>query len=105
MIVYGKNKKMEREDLWHKLREIKRTYGDMNEPWIIMGDFNEIRMANERKVKGTYDEDGVDHFNNMIKDTKLNELPTTRGFYTWSNKSVGVGLVRSKIDRVLVSEE
>lgn len=56
MIVYGKNKKSEREDMRHELGEVKRTYG------AIMGDFNEIRVANEHKHKDIYDE-GADHFN------------------------------------------
>lgn len=83
-VIYGKNNKTERLDLWDKLREINRCDGNLVEPWLVFGDYNEIRMASERLGVGVYEEDGPNDFNQMISDTLLDKLPTTKGLYTWT---------------------
>lgn len=91
--------------LWQELREIASRHGNPSEPWSVMGDFNEIRNTEEREGRGEHDIKGIDQFNSVIEDLALTELPTSRGVFTWSNKSRGNSLIRSKLDKILVSEE
>lgn len=52
--------------------EIKSRGRNLDEPWIIFGDFNEIRRISEREGTETYDEDGAREFNDKIETTELN---------------------------------
>lgn len=70
-----------------------------------MGDFNQIKLAFEREKQGVYDDGGSIDFNTMVKPAAMNELTTTRGIFTWSNKSVGPGLIRSCLDRMLANDQ
>lgn len=50
----------------------------------------------EREGKGEYDVVNADQFNNMIEEIRLNELLTTRGLFTWNNKSRGeIGKIKA----------
>lgn len=71
----------------------------------MFGDFNKIRQLTEREGQGINDEEGTMEFNSMIETTKLNELPTTRELFTWSNKNAGSRFVRSRLDYILVNDE
>lgn len=70
-----------------------------NNPWLVIGDYNEIQFQNEREGSGSYDDDRPAEFNGMIEQVKLNELPSTGGNFTWSNKSASTRLIRSWLDR------
>ncbi|KMZ71517.1 hypothetical protein ZOSMA_17G00720 [Zostera marina] len=94
--IYGKNRKAVRELLWDKIREIKVNMDSL--PWIISGDFNEIRYQTEREGQGD-DEDDSRKFNELIDNLDLIEMGTTGGDFTWTNCSNRGNLVRSKIDR------
>lgn len=101
-IIYGQNKRAEREDLWKELRTIGEKHGNVEEPWILMGNFNEIRVISEREGRYVHDEEEPSQFNKVIEDLDLTELPTMGGLFTWSNKNQGEGLVQSKLYRMLV---
>lgn len=47
MVIYGRNKESEREELWKEIMGIKDAIGDL--PWIIMGDYNEIWVPMDRE--------------------------------------------------------
>lgn len=47
---------------------------ETNLPWLVMGDFNEIRDESNREGQGVYNEEGPIGFNNMIEACSLNEL-------------------------------
>lgn len=84
-VVYGSNRKADREMLWDELVEIKSRIGE--EAWIIMGDFNEVRDLTEREGEGEFDEDGAKKFNDAIERIEAVELTTMGGQFTWSNCS------------------
>lgn len=54
-VVYGKNRKEEREDLWNELMMIKRGIGETL--MLIMGYFNESRFPEDKEGQGTFDID------------------------------------------------
>lgn len=101
-VVYGSNKKPEREELWDELAKNGGIVGEA--PWIVMEDFNDICLQEERDGQGDFDEDGTRQFIEAVDNAELRELATMGGFYTWNNCSRGRSLVRSEIDRMLVSE-
>lgn len=62
-VEFGRSTKMEKEILWNKLLELKNTIGD--EPWVIMGDFNEVRSRADREGGAEYDEEGAEKSNEL----------------------------------------
>lgn len=56
----------------------------INEDWIIMGDFNLYRYAENRSRKGANIND-MFLFNSMISHLGLTEIPLHGKKYTWSN--------------------
>lgn len=71
----------------------------------MAGNYNEIRFQAEREGSSIYEDEGPTAFSGMMEQTHLNELLSTKGNFTWSNKSIGTGFMRSHIDRSLVNEK
>jgi len=91
-----------KKTLWEDLSNAKSTSQDL--VWCLCGDFNAIRNRSERKrVK----ERGVqaselNDFNSFIDSNLLMELPIVGKNFMWFKND---GSVKSRIDRVLVSED
>lgn len=68
-------------------------------PWVIGGDFNAIRFINERNG-GYSDPRDREHFNNLINELGLVDLPLAGKSFTWTNMRVTLGL--AKLDRISV---
>ncbi|GJV48360.1 RNA-directed DNA polymerase, eukaryota [Tanacetum coccineum] len=68
---------------------------------IIMGDFNEVRTAEER-FGSLFNASGAAAFNSFISIGGLVEVPSGGYSYTWVHKSVAK---MSKLDRFLISED
>nr|GEU96334.1 RNA-directed DNA polymerase, eukaryota, reverse transcriptase zinc-binding domain protein [Tanacetum cinerariifolium] len=68
---------------------------------IVMGDFNEVRFAEER-FRTIFNAHGATVFNSFISPGGLVEVPTGGYYFTWSHKSAAK---MSKLDRFLVSED
>ncbi|XP_026410667.1 uncharacterized protein LOC113305890 [Papaver somniferum] len=77
-------------------REIEETGCFWNYPWVIGGDFNDIRYAHEISL-GEASTNGIRKFNNFISRHHLFDLPLIGTPYTWTNNQVQS--VRSRIDR------
>jgi endonuclease/exonuclease/phosphatase family metal-dependent hydrolase len=45
-VVYASPRDNERSEAWRKLRNLA---GTIHDPWLMMGDFNEIASPNEKK--------------------------------------------------------
>uniref|UniRef100_A0A803PMN7 DUF4283 domain-containing protein n=1 Tax=Cannabis sativa TaxID=3483 RepID=A0A803PMN7_CANSA len=98
--VYGKNQMSERKDLCDKLEGI----GHLNEPWIILGNFNAMFSYKDRcggrKIKDIEIQDS----RNWLAQGQVEELKSSGSFFTWSNKHEEGSLVYSKLDRVFANE-
>ena len=55
-----------------------------NEDWLLVGDFNYIRSADNRNKHGGNPNDMIT-FNDIIRSQQLIELPIKDRAYTWSN--------------------
>ncbi|GJX44385.1 RNA-directed DNA polymerase, eukaryota [Tanacetum coccineum] len=87
----------EKRVLWdYILRLIDGWDGDC----VIMGDFNEVRMEQE-KYGSIFNVQGDNAFNSFISLASLIDLPLDGYAYTWANKTANK---MSKLDRFLVSK-
>ncbi|XP_074305021.1 uncharacterized protein LOC141639953, partial [Silene latifolia] len=97
--VYGYNKIEERVPLWNDLMAWSIT-----QPWVVLGDFNNVMYSNERIGKIVKDAE-MKPFQDVVAACELQDIKTTGAFFTWTNKQPSETRVYSRIDRVLVNNE
>ncbi|XP_031264168.1 uncharacterized protein LOC116122468 [Pistacia vera] len=68
-IVYGMNSVGEREELWKEL--IHHANVGQREPWVIIGDFNAVRFAGEKKGGSNKWNSQCEEFNDMCKEADI----------------------------------
>ncbi|XP_062079945.1 uncharacterized protein LOC133784673 [Humulus lupulus] len=95
--VYGFNEDKKRAQLWIELEEISMQ---IQGPWIVMGDFNDIMFSNERVGKRC-NKSPTQDFRDCVEKCKLEDLKYSGIFYTWNNKQRPEDRVFSKLDRAL----
>ncbi|XP_060200788.1 uncharacterized protein LOC132629065 [Lycium barbarum] len=70
----------------------------VNEPWVVLGDFNNVLLVQDRINGQPVHIHETTDFQNCIKDIGLGQL-TRRGYqYSWSNKKDAESRVYSLID-------
>ncbi|XP_075106714.1 uncharacterized protein LOC142179615 [Nicotiana tabacum] len=75
-----------------------------NGPWAVMGDFNCILHRDKRiGIPVTMSE--IRKFKQCVEECTLQDMKSSRSFFTWNNKQGGADRVYSRIDRVLVNNE
>ncbi|RVW42450.1 Transposon TX1 uncharacterized 149 kDa protein [Vitis vinifera] len=97
--VYGPVISSEKEDFWEELSAIRGLWED---PWCLGGDFNAVRLPEERRNSLRLTTE-MRRFSEVIGELGLKELPLAGGPYTW----IG-GLnsqAASKLDRFLFSDQ
>ncbi|GJT60190.1 RNA-directed DNA polymerase, eukaryota [Tanacetum coccineum] len=96
--VYALQELSEKRMLWQYLNHLIDGWkGDV----IVMGDFNEVRSAEER-FGSIFNVRGAAAFNSFITSGGLIEVPSGGYSFTWSHKSAAK---MSKLDRFLVSKD
>ena len=88
--------------LWEELTSVKEA---LQVPvWCLCGDFNVVRSRCERKGirVGVDSSSEIVGFNSFIENNMLFDLPIVGKNFTWFKPN---GTAKSRIDRVLVSEE
>nr|VDC96788.1 unnamed protein product [Brassica oleracea] len=92
--------------LWEELRDTKAAYCHLNLPWIIVEDFNATLSSCEHSRAMDYkgDQIGMMHFQEVMTDCMVTDLPYTWALFTWWNKRVE-DPVGKKLDRALVNSE
>ncbi|XP_062114516.1 uncharacterized protein LOC133825616 [Humulus lupulus] len=99
--VYAFNDVNGRDILW---RDLKFLAGGHKQPWVILGDFNDILNADERvgnRVQGG----SSSTFKDCIEECQLEYVKYSGCFFTWNNKQDKEGRIYSKIDRVMANQE
>jgi len=99
--VYAACNLREKKLLWEDLTKYKTA--SQIEVWCLCGDFNAVRSRDERKGvdRGNCSSE-IKSFNEFIESNLLLEVPIVGKKYTWFKAN---GMAKSRIDRVLVSEE
>nr|XP_009780615.1 PREDICTED: uncharacterized protein LOC104229647 [Nicotiana sylvestris] len=93
--LYGKHSIHDRKSLW---TDLKGTMSGIQDPSLIMKDFNSILSIEDRVIGNPVQEGEVIDFKKFIADVGLAELKTIGKNYTWTNNHV-----HSRIDRILAN--
>jgi hypothetical protein len=81
---------------FHEIRDLEQL---IDGPWLLAGDFNAVRYPLERSSFHISPNESL--FNDIIRDTVLQELPLLDRSYTWSNMQSP--LIHSKLDKVFIN--
>ncbi|XP_062118524.1 uncharacterized protein LOC133832161 [Humulus lupulus] len=96
-VVYGSNSMGERKKLWDKLASI----GQLNNPWIIFGDFNAMFSFQDRNGGRQILAKDIADAQDWLTLGQVEEFKCSRANFTWSNKHDVGDRIFSKLDREL----
>ncbi|XP_071700003.1 uncharacterized protein [Rutidosis leptorrhynchoides] len=96
--VYGPHTMVKKLRFWDSLERLP-NFKDM--PWLVCGDFNEVRCQAER-FNSVFKQNWADYFNKFISNTCLIEVPLGGKKFT---RICDNGLKFSKLDRFLVLDK
>lgn len=98
--LYACNTDRERGCLWQALYSIA---GQMNSPWVVLGDFNTCPRYDERWMGGVTVQMDTTELETVITECDLADLRYSGVFLTWCNKREGDERMYAKLDRILVN--
>ncbi|KAI9079798.1 hypothetical protein K1719_038208 [Acacia pycnantha] len=97
--VYANPCEQRRQQVWSLLQEVAR---EVDEPWLVAGDFNEIKSPMEQKGGGRVNENRCHVFNEWIQQCELVDMEPKGPFFTWQGpKWDGAERVFKRLDRCL----
>lgn len=95
--VYASTNYKEREKLWEEIINISRM---IQGPWIILGDFNQVRnMVDRIGVHTRVSLPNMRAFNQSINMAYLKEIEIKANPVTWTNRRIEEHRISSKIDK------
>ncbi|WZY72874.1 hypothetical protein YC2023_005114 [Brassica napus] len=104
-VIYGSNDIDERVNLWSEIDALVSAYDLNSKPWIILGDFNQIRDQNEHSKPPSLNMDKrMRDFNQCLLAADVDDLNFRGSTYTWWNKRKNDPIAK-KLDRALVNDE
>lgn len=104
-VVYASNDPTDRSALWKDILTLSASHALDSKPWMIVGDFNQIRDPSEHSQPPTLNMDKrIREFNQCLSDANLDDLNYRGTTYTWWNKRKRSPLAK-KLDRCLVNDE
>lgn len=92
----------QRQLLWADLRHLRHSN---TQPWICLGDFNEVLYSWEKISKRHAESYRMQSFRDVLYDCALMDLETKGCAYTWANNRSGEDLVRERLDRAVCNIE
>ncbi|KAF8084972.1 hypothetical protein N665_0691s0011 [Sinapis alba] len=99
--IYGEPAVGNRPKLWERL---SRIGAHRNEPWCMLGDFNEIKNSEEKIGGPRRSEASFQAFNDMLQIGDMTELPSTGDSFTWGGQR-GTLSIQYKLDRCFVNKD
>eukprot|EP00253_Pinus_taeda_P031570 PITA_31570 len=99
--VYVPNHYKEKEICWHNLKE--SIEGESTTNLIVVGDFNLILHANEKRGGNFAPDPFRSHLEAIIQKSELVDIIPKNRRYTWSNRKIGSGNIMERLDRFLVN--
>lgn len=78
---------------------------NLHAPFVVIGDFNQIRASSKRWVLSNSLLRGTTDFNDFIFSHKLIDLPPKGVYFTWCNNHSGNEVIYERLDRCLVSSD
>ncbi|XP_061366923.1 uncharacterized protein LOC133310054 [Gastrolobium bilobum] len=78
--VYASPRDVERHVMWDDISHISNS---INVPWIMLGDFNDIRSSNEKKGGSFPDSARCSRFSDFLNSFHVEDLNTFGPYFTW----------------------
>lgn len=104
-VIYASNDPSDRTILWSELVTLATAHDLNSKPWLVVGDFNQIRDPSEHSLPPSLNMDKrIREFNQCLSDASLEDLNYRGTTFTWWNKRKLSPLAK-KLDRCLVNEE
>ncbi|PSS19303.1 Endonuclease, partial [Actinidia chinensis var. chinensis] len=94
--IYAFNTPVGRRPLWHNLRRL--SYTSQN-PWILLGDFNNVLSPDERINGQPVTMYETREFKECCYDIGISDIRSAGVFHTWTNNKTWCKLDRAMINR------
>ncbi|XP_026435806.1 uncharacterized protein LOC113333598 [Papaver somniferum] len=82
---------------------IKQMAGNVDKPWLVIGDLNVVLHEEEKKSRFAFKKNEAKFFNNLINKCNLIDLGFTGYTYTWNNNRQEDDNIEQRLDRALVN--
>ena len=99
-LVYGEAQTHLRHQTWDTLKGISNL---MDDPWLCIGDFNEILRPDEQHGPNEHDSAQIEAFREAVDVCGLADLGYRGLDWTWEKKVAGGHYCRVRLDRALAS--
>ncbi|MCI26451.1 RNA-directed DNA polymerase (Reverse transcriptase), partial [Trifolium medium] len=83
--IYASPTYTSRLELWNHIIDLRR---DIDGPWLLMGDFNDIILPSEQKGD-SFSHSRAGALLNVFDKCNLVDINTTRGTFTWNRPCLG----------------
>lgn len=100
--VYGYPERGRRMEAWNMLRDLA---GRSSLPWCIIGDFNDLMSANEKRGGRNHPRTLMQGFSDAILDSGLLDLGFEGEQFTWEKSRGTINWVQERLDRGLATQE
>lgn len=98
-VLYMSPNPRNREIIWNELESMA---DNIDRPWAVAGDLNDIASSNERKsASSEHDSSRVRLFAERINKCKLIDLGCSGPKFTWTNNRKGLANIQKRLDRGL----
>ncbi|XP_024195601.1 uncharacterized protein LOC112198706 [Rosa chinensis] len=87
-------------DFWNELTSLKPS---SNDPWIIMGNFNNVTCTEEKSGGSNPSSTYMHNFIHFLNSINVCSLPAEGLPFTWSNKHSDQSLIFELLDRVVAN--
>jgi hypothetical protein len=98
--VYGEPKASDRHQMWSKIRQIQHR---SDNPWLMMGDFNEAMWQEEHFSRTPRSERLMMDFREVLSHCDLHDIGFIGTPWTFDNKQKGERNVKVRLDRAVAS--
>ncbi|XP_062091311.1 uncharacterized protein LOC133797433 [Humulus lupulus] len=99
---YGEPNRTKRRVTWDLLRKLK---ADRNEPWCIIGDFNNVLNSTNKQGGNTYPRWLISGFQQVVQDCGFIDLDLSGHQFTWERGRGTSGWMEVWLNRALVSQD
>jgi hypothetical protein len=99
---YGHPEWAKRHEAWDLLSHLKSYLPD---PWLVIGDFNEILEQSEKEGGIQRREAQMDLFRNTLENCQLSDLGFIGPKFTWVNSRFDGTFIRERLDRAVANRQ
>ncbi|KAA3478112.1 reverse transcriptase [Gossypium australe] len=93
---YGNPEERGRRESWNLLRQLSI---DQEDPWVVIGDFNEITSSDEKKGGRRRSNRQMIDFRSTLEDCNLEDLGFKGRWFTWERGRQKSTNIRERLDR------